>query len=204
MSTNLVNLSVLVGVRIVSYKELQDVEIQADLGSRDSAVLTFGDVSAAAANYNPGQPLEIKAHNQARLFRGRIVGQNISSKYGTPRMIITGMSEMRPSPARPLESFALHRFQNLDHRIETLLFRKMPTGYPWRQVSKIPVDVWKASFALQWPSEGDFATYTLGKHLEFTAQGRFFQGTIESLEISIHRDARPTKFMLHLIGTLDQ
>jgi hypothetical protein len=201
MSTHLFDLSVLVGVRIVSHDELQDVEIQADLGSRDLATVTLGDAQAAMDKYKIGQPLEIKLRNQTRLFRGRIVNQNLRAKHGGPQMVISGMSEMRPSQTRPPAPFALPRFQNLDQRMESLSFRHL-AGYPWRTISKSPVDVWKASLALRWPTESDFAAFPLEKYVEFSAQGKSFQGTIESLEISIHRDARPTRFVLHLIGTL--
>jgi hypothetical protein len=202
MSTQLVNLSVLVGVRVVSYDELQDVEIQADLGSRDSAVVTLSDAKSAAAKYKMSQPLEIKVGNQTRLFRGRIVSQNLRSKLGLPQLVMTGMAEMRPSTTGLFDLRALPRFQDLSHRIESLTFTPMPSGFPWHHVSKTPVDVWKASFAVRGPSETDFATYTLGKYLEFSAHGKAFRGTIDRLEISLHRDARPTKFAVQLIGTV--
>ena len=203
MSTHLFDLSVVVGVRIVPSEELQDVEIQADLGSRDRAVLTFGDAQSAVAKYKMGQPLEIKVHNQTSLFRGRIVGQNLRAQHGSPGMVITAMSEVRPPSTRTPEPFALPHFQNFADRIETLTLRHV-TGYPWRAISKTPAQVWKAMIALKWPTATDFATYTLDKYLEFSAQGHSFHGNIEQLEIAIHRDARPTKFELHLIGTMSE
>src|SRR5687767_9038261 len=200
MSTHLFDLSVVVGIRIVPSEELQDVEIQADLGSRDRAVVTLGDAQSAAAKYKVGQPLEIKVHNQTPLFRGRIASQNLRAQHGSPGMVITAMSEVRQSTSRPPEPFAFPRFQNLDDRIESFAFRHVP-GFPWRTVAKSPVEVYKVMLALRWPTETDFATYTLDKNLEISAHGHAFQGTIERLEITIHRDARPTNFTLHLIGT---